>query len=824
MKTSFQNYLHLQIVIIALLLVNISNGFAQRINNKSVPISRATILPRIDGIFNADEWEDAARLDGFRQYEPVSNAMPAFETEVYLMYNDEAIFIAAVMHDNNPDSIASQLGMRDNEGLNADYFGIGFDTYNDQQDAYYFILSASGIQVDGRVKDPTYSAVWFSSAKINAEGWVAEFRIPYSALRFPKKDIQSWGFQAYRKIRRYREESQWALEEKGSENAQMYWGEITNLQNISPPIRLSFTPYVSANMQHSSDPAYKEDPWSSSFNGGMDIKYGINESFTMDMILLPDFSQVKSDKVQNNLTALELIYDENRTFFNEGTDLFQKGELFYSRRIGRTPVLSYSIYDSLSQNEWISSNPLNARLLNATKVSGRTAGGTGIGFFNAITGNTWATINDTITGAERKLLTDPATNYNIMVVDQTLPNNSSVYLINTNVSRPSGWDDSNVTGGGATIGDKSKTYYVGASLAISKWFKANEVSRYPIGEDKTGYNYGLFFMKSRGKFQFSIYQSALDKYFNINDMGINRTNNQLNRGIYLSYRIYEPFSIFRNFAQSFAVDQLLSLDSKKNIDTEIKYKGNTTFNNYFSLWWGLSVSPYERHDFYEPRKSGRYFLMPGYSDYNIGFSSDYRKRFALDGSIEYTLDFDNIKSMWAEIEPIFRINNRFFIKHETGLGLNPENLGYVNQNQENIWFGKRDIFTLENAFTGNYMISRPISVSLGFRHFWQKAEYTAYYTLQENGYLTADPEYMYDHHFNYNFFSIDLNIDWEFAPGSLLSLVWKNNIQQYNNNYEILFSDNLRDMFGSPQLNMFSIKALYHLDYLMIKNIKRNKP
>lgn len=803
------------IIILWLIIFMDMKGFSQSTTVKTVAASRTQHPPRIDGIFDTDEWQGATLMDGFRQYEPVSDARPAFETQVYLMYDDEAIYVAAIMQDNYPDSIAKQLGVRDNFGLNADYFGIGFDTYNNQQDAYYFIVSASGIQVDWRMQDGTYNAVWYSSVNINENGWVAELRIPYSALRFPKKDIQSWGIQAFRKIRRYREESQWALEEKGTENAQIYWGKLTNLLNIKPPIRLSFTPYVSLNTQHSSDPALKDDPWASSFNGGMDIKYGINESFTMDMILLPDFSQVKTDRVENNLTALELIYDENRTFFNEGTDLFQKGELFYSRRIGRIPLLSSAIKDSLREKEWISGNPLNARLLNATKLSGRTAGGTGIGFFNAVTGNTWATITDSITGKQRQLLTDPVTNYNILVVDQTLPNNSSVYLINTNVSRPGGWDDSNVTGAGATVGDKSKTYYFSANLAISKWFTAGDLSRLSVGEEKAGYNYGFSFIKARGKFQFSVYQIALDKYFNINDIGINRTRNQLNRGAYVSYRIYEPFSIFRNFSQSLAYDHLQSLDGKKNINTEFSYKGNATFNNYLSLWWKIGISPYERHDFYEPRIKGRYYIEPGYTTYSLGFSTDYRKRFALDGNIDYTLDFDGIETYWMEIEPIFRINNRFFIKHETSVGLNPRNLGHVNHYQQYVWFGRRDIFTLENAFTGNYMISRPLSVGLAFRHFWQKGKSTAYYFLMEDGYLDPEPEYPYQHHFNYNFFSVDLNINWEFAPGSMLSLVWKNNIEQiqYNRNFKISYQDNLSQMFDSPQLNLFSIKALYHLDY-----------
>ena len=825
MKILTNPFISALIIILWLTICTDTKGFSQNSTVKTIAASRTLHPPKIDGVLDPDEWEGATLMDGFRQFEPVSDARPAFETQVYMMYDDEAIYVAGVMRDNHPDSIATQLGVRDNFGLNADYFGVGFDTYNNQQDAYYFIVSASGIQVDWRIQDGTYSAVWFSSVNINENGWIAEFKIPYSALRFPKKEIQSWGVQAFRTIRRYREESQWALEEKGSENAQIYWGKLTNLQNIKPPIRLSFTPYVSLNAQHSSDPAFKADPWVSSFNGGMDIKYGINESFTMDMILLPDFSQVKTDRVENNLTALELIYDENRTFFNEGTDLFQKGELFYSRRIGRTPLLYKSIEeDSLRENEWVSGNPLNARLLNATKLSGRTAGGTGIGFFNAVTGNTWATITDSITGEKRQLLSDPVTNYNILVVDQTLPNNSSVYLINTNVSRPGGWDDSNVTGAGATVGNKSKTYYISANLAISKWFSAGDLSRLPIGEEKAGYNYRFSFIKARGKFQFSVYQIAMDKYFNINDIGINRTNNQLNRGAYVSYRIYEPFSIFRNFSQSLAYDHLQSLDGKKNINTEISYKANATFNNYLSLWGKVGISPYERHDFYEPRLKGRYYIEPGYTMYSLGFSTDYRKRFALDGNIDYTLDYDGIETWWMEIEPIFRINNRFFIKHETGVGLNPRNLGYVNQYQEFIWFGRRDIFTLENAFTGNYMISRPLSVGLSLRHFWQKGEYASYYFLMENGYLDPEPTYPYHHDFNYNFFSVDLNINWEFAPGSMLSLVWKNNIQQYNDKYNILFKDNLRQMFDSPQLNLFSIKALYHLDYHMIKNLKRNNP
>ncbi len=787
----------------------------------SAAIKRTVAIPHIDGRISEGEWINATLLSGFRQFEPVSDAEPSFETKVMLMYDDEAVYVAAIMYDPAPDSIARQLGERDNDDLNADYFGFAFDTYNNQQDAYYFAVSASGIQVDGRMLDETYSAVWYSEVGVTDSGWIAEVRIPYSAIRFPGLPTQDWGFQASRTIRRYREQIHWALEEKGAGNVQVHWGKLTGFENIRPPLRLSFTPYISANMQHNSDPAFRGDPWSFAYNGGMDLKYGINESFTLDMILLPDFSQVQSDKIQKNLTALELIYDENRTFFNEGTDLFNKGELFYSRRIGRTPLRHYMVSNMLDETEVLTHNPVSARLLNAMKFSGRTGSGLGIGVFNAVTGNTWATAKDTASGNEREILTDPATNYNIVVLDQALPNNSSVYFINTNVTRPGGWDDSNVTGAGTTIGDKSKTYFVGMNFSASKWNKGGANPEYSFGETSVGYNYGLFLMKSRGKFQFSVYQSALDSNYNINDLGINRYRNQQNRGVYVSYRLYEPFGIFLNFAQSLGLDQTRALNNKTNINTLLTYKGNTTLRNYFTFWWGISVSPTDRYDYYEPRIPGRYFLKPGYNQGWIGFSSDYRKKLAIDGQFYYTREYDKKHYTWFEIGPVVRLNDRLSFRQTTGLGNNPGDLGFIGAYNNTVWFGKRDVNTLENSFSGKYMISRLISTSLWFRHFWQTADYKGYYTLNTDGTLTPDPDLVYDANFNYNFFSIDLAIGWEFAPGSMLSLVWKNNIESEDKAYNIKYLDNLDQLFNASQLNMFSIKALYHLDYLMLK---RRKP
>ena len=166
----------------------------------------------------------------------------------------------------------------------------------------------------------------------------------------------------------------------------------------------------------------------------MDLKYGINESFTLDMSLLPDFSQVQSDNKIKNLTAFETVYEEQRPFFKEAVDLFMKGDIFYSRRIGKTPALFYSLDDNLNEGEHIIKNPVQQRLINATKVSGRTKNGLAIGLLNAITAHTYAKVAEE-PGTTRKVLTDPLTNYNLLVLDQALKNNSNFYITNTNVVR-----------------------------------------------------------------------------------------------------------------------------------------------------------------------------------------------------------------------------------------------------------------------------------------------------------------------------------------------------------------------------------------------------
>jgi hypothetical protein len=435
---------------------------------KSVSAVRTSQVPKIDAILNDSCWLNAEVAKNFIQRDLHPGLPSEQKTEVRFLYDDNAIYVAAQLYDTSPDSILRELSTRDNEA-NAELFGIFLDTYNDDINAYGFFVTSAGTQIDARYssdgQDFAWNAVWMSAVKINKEGWAVELRIPYSAVRFSKKETQTWGLNIIRKIRRLRENSFWNPIDPKIGALIRQSGDLTGLQNIKPPVRLSFTPYVAGIFNHFpyNDPSLNN--LSYNFSGGMDVKYGLSDAFTLDMTLVPDFSQVQSDNQVLNLSPFEVQFQERRPFFTEGTELFNKGELFYSRRVGGTPLNYYGVSSQLKDGEKIIKNPSQTQLLNATKLSGRTQDKLGIGVFNAISNTCYATVQDTL-GDMRHILTSPLTNYNIVVLDQALKNNSSVSLINTNVTRDGAYYDANVTGTVFRFNNKNNSYTAGGGAVM----------------------------------------------------------------------------------------------------------------------------------------------------------------------------------------------------------------------------------------------------------------------------------------------------------------------------------------------------------------------
>lgn len=788
---------------------------------KEYTTTRAVKTPKIDGLLDDETWQNVQIVSDFKQNFPIYDVEPTQKTEVKIVYDNTAIYVAAMLYDTHPDSIAKQLGNRDDQ-LNADNFRIVFDTYNTEQDAFDLSVTASGVQSDSRFSDYLYNAVWESAVKMLPNGWSVEIKIPFSALRFPNVATQKWGMQITRSLTRNGEFDQWGLLPRGVPNPFKYWGFLVGMENIKQPIRLSLTPYITAYTSHYPANIEGESNYSSNITGGMDLKYGLNESFTVDATLLPDFTQVQSDNVVKNLGAFEQLFQEQRPFFQESTDLFQKGDLFYSRRIGRRPTGYYSAYSQTEEGEVIVKNPDQAKLLNATKISGRTPNGLGIGLLNAIMDDTYATAKDSL-GNERKILTEPFSNYNILVFDQQMKNSSSAYLINTNVKRNNNGNNANVTGGGFTLNNKKNTYFIDGRSAVSNIFSKTDTvtNQYT---DLFGFQYSVQAGKNSGWFQFNLYQLSINPTFNINDMGITRETNFNNRGAEMNLNRFLPWRVFLNANLNLSINHNSNFTTNKTNSMRIELNTNTTFKNFYNIYVGGSYEPLGEIDYYEARVPGRILIRPTNQTMWTGVNSDRRKRISFNfnmyagttGLISPTIGYNPYIGL--TLSPNIRVNDKLSFNLSSSYNQDDGDRGWVNfDHNDNIIIGLRFIKTVENIVSARYLFRNNLSLSVRARHYWTGGHYKGFYNLSEEGFLIDNISYDQNHDFNFNAFNVDMVFQWQFAPGSFLNLVWKNSIYNESNIVVKSYSNNFTSTLEANQLNTVSLKVLYFFDYLYLR-------
>lgn len=800
-------------------------------STKVLQAIRVEKAPKIDGILDEEEWKNAPIADGFKQNLPDFGANARYKTEVKIIYDDYAVYIAAMMYDDHPDSILTQLGLRDEDNLNADFFGVGFDCYNLAQDGFVFGVRASGVQQDFKFSDDKFDAVWWSAAKINEKGWVAEMKIPYFAIRFPSVQEQIWGLHFRREIRRFREEDDWVLLPPENPNPLSLFGKLKGLKDIKTPVRLSLTPYVSGYAENT--PAYREDGTATyannySYSAGADIKYGIDDKFTLDMTLFPDFGQVQSDKKVKNISYQEVIFEENRPFFKEAVELFDKDKLFYSRRIGRTPTLFYDVPYMIGAKDEIIKNPSQAKLLNATKLSGRTNGGLGIGFFNALTDNMYAVIKDS-TGNESKILTEPLTNYNVLVLDQQLKNASSVYLINTNVSRSKDWDDSNVTGAGVDLKNKKNTFQFIANGALSQLYTRDESSN--AKKNIMGYKYTIDVNKLGGNFEYGFGHDVKDNNFYAMDMGFFHLNSLVTYDGYVRYRLLRPYKNLIRSNINIETGYTHHYETKKMTGNNINLNSFLLTKSFFAFFFGGGTQVAHAYDYFEARHDGFIYETTPYYFGFAGISSDYRKKIAVDASVNTgnfyknnNNNFPTLQGYGMELGFLVRVNDKLSFNLKNEYGFDPYNPGSFYNNIDeygNIIFGARKLYTLTNTLTAKYLFSHNTGLSLNARHYWSRGKYFQYFTLLENGRLSKTDSYTGINDFNSNFFNIDLVYSWIISPGSSLLITYKNAIATEDIITTKSFGKNFNDVIQSPQTNSISIKLLYFIDYNSIFKKKK---
>jgi len=470
----------------------------------------------------------------------------------------------------------------------------------------------------------------------------------------------------------------------------------------------------------------------------------------------------------------------------------------------------------MNPNEHIIKNPVEAKLINATKISGRFQGGLGFGLFNAITSAQHALVADDL-GNEREIETNPLTNYNIIVLNQSLKQNSSVSIINTNVWRSGSDYDANVAAALFDLNDKSNTWNLGGKFANSSL-----IGYLPGEKTQNGYSHSLYFGKTSGRFNFRLGQDLTNDKFNSNDLGYFTFNNFFDHNMWVGYRWIKPTtwynSIFLNFNAQYLRRHKPAAYKGANFNANV----NGQLKNLWYAGFFVGFEP-EYNDFYEPRNEGRVFN--GWASRFIGvfFETNNAKKYSAFSELLYvSRNLFNSKRYSIDFNQKFRFSNKFSLSH--GLELEPQtdNVGFAAFSGNDIIFGRRNRNTIENTLALKYNFNDKMGINTRIRHYWSKVDYKEFFTLLLNGDLEKNNVFNENVNQNVNFFNIDMTYTWQFAPGSFINFVWKNAAFTYADFVEKNYFKNFSNTIDSDQNNNLSLKVIYFLDYLQLKKKKKS--
>ncbi len=550
---------------------------------------RAVQALDIDGRLDDPAWLTASVAGEFVQYQPSPGDPATEQTEVRVLYTDEAIFVGARMHDRTPDGIIRRLNRRDERGT-TDVFFVAVDSYFDRRTAFAFEVSVAGVQRDwvffsDTQEDVDWNAVWESAVQTDEAGWTAEIRIPLSQLRFA--EIPSggegaiWGLNFGRHIARLGEWDTWApIPEDGSRLVSAF-GTLRNITGIRPLKRVEARPYALASAVRAPgsarDPFYAPTDYRHAM--GLDLKYGLTNNITLDVTVNPDFGQVEADPAVVNLTAFETFFPEKRPFFQEGADIFQfrigggddnNENLFYSRRIGRRPQ------GYLQAPHEYADVPDQSRILGAAKVSGKTSDGWSIGFLDAVTrGETGRFVAASGVPGEQRV--EPLTNYATgRVIRDFRGGESALGFIGTATNRSidadgplthlpgsayaGGFDFRHRFGGGnyQVRGHVLGSHVQGDPVAIerlqrmpSRYFQrpdADHTRLDPARTSLSGTAASLTFQKlGGGHWRYGLFADARSPGFEVNDLGFFRDADMALGAAWLGYQQFRPQGPFRRW-------------------------------------------------------------------------------------------------------------------------------------------------------------------------------------------------------------------------------------------------------------------------------------
>src|SRR5262252_5193239 len=835
----------------ALVLAAAAVSSAAHVDAAAMPASAV----RAAGEITEETWRGAPAVEAFVQREPEEGGKPSQRTEFRVVYDAATLFVRVHAFDTEPGRIVGYLTRRDDESP-SDWISVLIDSYHDRRTAYEFAVNPAGVKHDrywynDTEKDDSWDAVWDVKVSREANGWTAEFRIPFSQLRFNPGDALTFGFAVSRSIGRLNETSTWPLLARSANGYVSSFGELGGLSMHGSASKLELVPYVlsSVTRQRPEDNPLVV-PNAADAAVGLDMKYALTPGLTLTSTFNPDFGQVEADPAVVNLTAYETFFNERRPFFVEGSGTFKFDSdcwdgpctIFYSRRIGRAPQGISVLPDEAGV---YTAYPPVSTILGAGKLTGRVHGFS-LGVMHAVTQEETGTV--LAAGERAQQAVEPTTNYTVGRVRREFSNQSSVGGIFTSTIRrlPAAlrfiperaftggmdfdarfkrfysltgfWASSSVHGDPDAIVDvqeNSRHYYQrpdATSFTFDPTRTSLDGSAARVGVNKIGGQ----------RLRFSTQLGFRTPGFDLNDSGFLRRADERWTLDWVSLRSEVPNRWFRRRQLNVNYFSAWNFDGDR-LTNGGNVNANATFVNNWEVGGGFATNKLTIDD--RMTRGGPAALGEGFDFTWSWLNTDKRRPVALNmfngfgwngvGSSfhdhEAQLTFRPISAM--TIGSGVRINRQENYEQWTGL---------VTDTTDHYVFGHLSQTTVALTERFNYTMSPNLSLQLYAEPFVSGGSYDLFKELIDG----RNPDYMrryspfaYDMEtngnpdFNVKSFRTTNVLRWEYKPGSTLFVVWQQARENDAVPGDFRFGRDVHAIFGVPPKNVFLVKLAYWLNY-----------
>ncbi len=759
--------------------------------------------PVIDGFLEPEIWQAIPAADSFIQRRPDPGKPATEPTEARLVYDDQAIYVAFTCYDSEPDKIIHRICKRDSDG-NSDFVEVDIDSYHDHRTGYTFVVNAAGIQEDDyRYKDGEadldWNAVWQAEARLTDFGWTAEFKIPFSCLRFNKSDQeQTWGINFVRIIRRKNETALWAPILPEQQGFISKLGHLAGIKVHDGGGRLEILPYAVSSARMEPRRPGNPDGRAYTANSGLDLKYSFTRRFnmTIDAAINPDFGQVEVDPAVLNLTTYETFFPEKRPFFIEGNKYFDTDfDLFYSRRIGRAPR------DYPQDAAYIFDYPKTTTILAAVKAVGKSPEGWIFGAINAVTAEEKIRYVDNSGIAKTAVVENPA-NYNVIRLKREFDGGSSIGIMSTGVNQRRAVP---VYTGGVdwTYSFKNRAYSWGFQAVGSK----NETG---------GWGFNTGFMKNSGKhFRWSVGVEKESENLDLNRLGYIRRSDYQGGWGWLQYRIIADSRIIKELYNNFNYWTGFNGDGDR-----LNFGGNY---NFWMLWannWGSGGGIEMNGQRFDDRETrgGPLYMIPRDWSFWGSVDSDYSKKLA------YSTWFSNGRYRHGRY---FSSGNSLTFKPDDNISVT------TGPSYERTWDQYRWVDTQSDSTGQSYIFARLKTemIDLNLRTlitFNKKANVEVYSQIllaagayndfvrlvNPAAFEQLPAPYQGNPDFRTHSFIVNAVFTWEYSPGSTIYIVFTQGRSLYENLSGMLApTRDIRRLFELDAESIFLVKLNYWLGY-----------